>query len=247
MVVATFNIRNGRAFDGTNSWWLRRRSTAAMIGMLDADVLGLQEAYAFQLRYLAARLDGHHVAGSGRRGSTAGEHCSVVTRDARLRLMTHETKWFGDDPTRPSRLAGARFERIATIATYQDRESRRLTVINTHLDERSPHRRAASARQLATWTPRDEPAIVMGDLNTADEAEVFDPLTRAGLRSVLGPDAPGTNHDSRGHVTGARLDHILVTAHFDVVDARVVSTATRRLPSDHWPVRAELQWNTHSA
>jgi endonuclease/exonuclease/phosphatase family metal-dependent hydrolase len=218
-----------------------------MIRALDADVLGLQEAYAFQLRYLTTRLDGYHVAGSGRRGSAAGEHCPVVSREARLGLMSHETRWFGDDPMRPSRLAGARFERIATIATYHDRDSRAFTVINTHLDERSPQRRAASARQLAAWTPSDEPAIVMGDLNTADEADVFDPLTQAGLRSVLGPDAPGTNHDFRGHVTGARLDHILISSHFDVVNAQVVSTTTGRVPSDHWPVRAELRWRANSS
>jgi endonuclease/exonuclease/phosphatase family metal-dependent hydrolase len=243
LVVATFNIRNGRAFDGRNSWWFRRASTRAMVRTLDADVLGLQEAYAFQVRYLSAGLCGYQMVGEGRGGGDKGEHCVLASRHARAALRSHETRWFGDEPARPSRLVGARFERIATVASYIDvLAGRPFTVINTHLDERLGHLRAASAKQLVGWLPRNEPSMVMGDLNTADDPAVIGPLVRHGLRSVLASSAPGTNHDFRGNVAGARLDHIMVSAHFEIADAQVVTNYTGRLPSDHWPVRAELRW-----
>ncbi|HJR24407.1 MAG TPA: endonuclease/exonuclease/phosphatase family protein, partial [Acidimicrobiales bacterium] len=51
--VATFNVRNGRALDGfVRAWPFRRRAVVAAIASLDADVVGLQEAYRFQLRSL---------------------------------------------------------------------------------------------------------------------------------------------------------------------------------------------------
>ena len=42
--VATFNIRNSSAPDGDNAWPVRRNATVAAIELLDADVVGLQDA-----------------------------------------------------------------------------------------------------------------------------------------------------------------------------------------------------------
>ena len=40
--VATFNVRNGIAFDGLDSWPLRRHTTAQAVAGLDADLIALQ-------------------------------------------------------------------------------------------------------------------------------------------------------------------------------------------------------------
>jgi len=82
--VASFNIRNGIAWDGLDSWPLRRPATAATIAGLDADLLGLQEVYGFQQRYLLRRLPGYAATGAGRTdGRSRGERCAVLTASAR--------------------------------------------------------------------------------------------------------------------------------------------------------------------
>lgn len=245
LTVATFNIRNGRALDGRRSWPLRRAAVAAAIVALDADVLALQEVYAFQRRYLAGRTPDRRWAGEGRNGGSRGEQCALVHRPARLDLVSHMTRWFGDVTDRPSRMPGARFPRTATFGTYRDRIGGRfLVVVDTHLDERHTELRRRSVEQLVGWLSPGVPTVVMGDLNT-DDVAILAPLVCHGLVPALPPDAPGTAHAFRGGVDGQRLDHVFVSSDFDVVEARVLlERPGNRLPSDHWPVRVELAWTS---
>ena len=82
--------------------------------------------------------------------------------------------------------------------------------------------------------------IVVGDFNAVpSDVEAWAPLFAAGLEPALAADAPGTAHDFTGRTDVPRLDHILVSRHWEVHDAGVVTARPRgRLPSDHWPVRA---------
>jgi endonuclease/exonuclease/phosphatase family metal-dependent hydrolase len=55
-------------------------------------------------------------------------------------------------------------------------------------------------------------------------------------------DAPGTNHDYGTFEPKVRIDHILVSDHWAVHGAEVVTEKPRgRFPSDHWPVVADLE------
>ena len=78
--VGTFNVRNGLARDGWNSWPFRRGATAAALRGLDADVVGLQEAFGFQARSLQDPCPGYGFTGSGRSPRRWGERCSVAFR-----------------------------------------------------------------------------------------------------------------------------------------------------------------------
>jgi endonuclease/exonuclease/phosphatase family metal-dependent hydrolase len=125
-------------------------------------------------------------------------------------------------------------DRAATVA---------FDAVNTHLDEHRPENRLAGARQLVTWLAPDRPTIVLGDLNTTpDDDEVFSVFRAAGLVPAVPPEAPGTAHRFGGGSDGPRIDHVLVSPHWEVVEAEVVTDAPGRLlPSDHWPVRAALR------
>ena len=50
--VISYNIRNGEAKDGTNSWQYRFPASAMMIMDQMPDIFGVQEAYDYQVRYL---------------------------------------------------------------------------------------------------------------------------------------------------------------------------------------------------
>ena len=105
--VVSFNLRNARAVDGWNSWPFRRRITAAALRDLAPDVAGLQEAYACQERYLLRALGGYSSVSVGRAAGDRGERCPVVHRSSMLRLVSSRTRWYGDDPDGPGRVARA--------------------------------------------------------------------------------------------------------------------------------------------
>lgn len=223
LTVATFNVRTMLGLDGRNSWPFRRGACAAAIASLDADVIGLQEAYRCQLRRVSA---GYDTWGLGRRGGHRGEHTPVLSR---LPVQRDTTRWY-DVP-------GSRYPRIATTA---DLGTFRFT--STHLDESSTDRRNASARQLRGWL--DEvpgPHVVVGDFNAEANASLFETLGL--VRADPGPS--GTTHHFTGKTDGRQIDHILVTPDIEILDAHVAHPPPGdRLPSDHWPVVARLRLPT---
>jgi len=239
--VASFNIRNGRAFDGWNSWPLRRRSTLAAIRSLDADVIGLQEAYPSQRQWLAFRLRTHDVVGEFRDGGRRGEGTPLLLRRATVEHTDAWTRWFGG--LRGVRLPGASFPRIATSAVVTERATGgRARVTNLHLDEHSATNRRASVEELLTWLDEDDDLahVVLGDFNATVEDPIFELLAGHGLRHAVPRGSGGTAHGFTGRSSGRRIDHILVSSSIQVRGASVVTTTGRRLPSDHWPVVAEI-------
>lgn len=245
-VVATFNIRNGLAYDGLNSWPFRRRATARALAEVDADVLGLQEVYRFQRSYLLRRAARYRAIGKGRRNGRGGEQCPVFVREP-IELVSDETRWFGDHPERPGiRLPGASAPRLATIAHCRHgRSGLEFDVVNVHLDEHVEPNRVRSAELLAEWIDDSRPSALLGDFNTTDDDQaVMGPLRAAGFETV--PLDRGTNHDFTGTTDGLRLDHIFVrssaSVRWEVLSGGVWAERTgRRLPSDHWPVVARVR------
>lgn len=241
MRVATFNIRNGRAWDGCNSWPFRRRAVVDALRELDADLIGLQEAFGFQVRWLARRLPDYDVVGEGRDGGGRGERCAVLVRRSAFRVVDARTRWFGATPLHTSRLVGARFPRIATTATLDHATGERWQFTSTHLDEASAERRRASATQLAEWVQTQTPHALVGDFNAPPEDPLFDVLAGAGFRHAVSAEAGGTSHRFTGRRDGRRIDHVLVNDSLDVRSAHVAYRAAHeRLASDHWPVVADL-------
>jgi endonuclease/exonuclease/phosphatase family metal-dependent hydrolase len=244
--LVSFNIRYGRAPDGLHSWWLRRGSTAATLAALTADIVGLQEATAPQMRYLLDRLEPYRSVGVGRRRDGAGEHCPILFRSRDFVWRDDRTRWFGDEPDRPgTKLPRASHPRIATIVRLEPvGTSTTIEVVNTHLDERHADNRLRSLEQLVGWIDDDVPRVIMGDFN-ASPGPVLAPLLDAGFRLAHGDDAGPTFHRFGRTSDGPQIDHILVSPHWEVVDAHVMrETPGWRLPSDHWPVVADVSLPT---
>lgn len=79
--VMTFNIRNGLADDGSNSWEFLRSLTAQVLRDSEADVIDLQENYEFQLDYLMSVLPEYSFYSIGREdGDTQGEQYTILCR-----------------------------------------------------------------------------------------------------------------------------------------------------------------------
>ncbi|HYI60594.1 MAG TPA: endonuclease/exonuclease/phosphatase family protein [Acidimicrobiales bacterium] len=242
--VATFNIRNGLAWDGCNSWPFRRRATLRAIQDLDADVLGLQEVYRFQLRWLARHLPGYVVlAGEGRSSRRGGEMGPLLVRAGSATATGATTRWYGPTPdVAGTRLPEASFPRTATVAElHLIAWDRTVQVATTHLDEARKENRVRSAEQLLGWLRPDLPRLVVGDLNATPPSGTIAALRAGGLEPVLLPEGTGTAHQFTGRRDGVQIDHILSSGEWSVRSATVHATPPGpRLPSDHWPLSADL-------
>jgi endonuclease/exonuclease/phosphatase family metal-dependent hydrolase len=250
--VVTFNVRNAKAWkDGRNHWWLRRESFAQAVEHLGPHVLGLQEVYALQLRWLLDRLPGYRHVGVGRTdGIAKGEFVPILYDPQRLELEATATRWLSDEPDHPgSKTWGNHFPRILTIAWLIDRQNgRRFGVANIHADERNEEIRTRSGAAVAKWLASDVPWLVIGDWNTTAATPALQVLLDAGWADALGhlpADGPEarTNHDYTEERDGTRIDHILLSPAWTVRDAQIVREKPGgRYPSDHWPVLAVLDW-----
>ncbi len=74
LTVISYNIRQGAADDGENSWMYRRPATRAMIEDCKPDIFGVQEAYPEQLQYISEHCKDYNCIGVGREdGDKEGE------------------------------------------------------------------------------------------------------------------------------------------------------------------------------
>lgn len=265
--VMTFNIRYGTAADGADAWDRRRALSIETIRSYDPAVLGVQEALRFQLDEIGAAFPGMAEVGVGRDdGAEAGEYSAILYDGSRFALREHGTYWLSDTPDVAGSMTwGNRYPRLATWALLHD-SAADLTfyVLNTHWDHESQNARERSAAQVVDWLAAnvgDGPVVVMGDFNAGEGNPAFRALLDASDRGVrlrdsfrdVYPDAGGvgTYHAFTGDRTGEKIDAVLVSPAWTVVDAAIVGTSRAgRYPSDHFPVTATLVWRgdrDHSA
>jgi endonuclease/exonuclease/phosphatase family metal-dependent hydrolase len=256
ITLISFNVRYGHAEDGPNSWPFRREWVPAYLRELDADILGLQEAYDDQVRAVHAGLPGYGRVGVGRDdGVCAGEHCVIFYRADRFAVVAEGTFWFSDTPELAgSRTWGNSLPRICTWACLADGHTgRSLRVCNLHLDHAVQPARLRSvhllAERIAAWHD-SAPVIVMGDFNAEEDDPVVTHLQERGSHAlvdtfrVVHPDAAAicTYHGFRGGEIGSKIDYILASRDVTVLDAAIIrSTRGGRYPSDHYPVTAQLR------
>lgn len=254
--VMTFNIRYGTANDGENRWERRQGLVLGIIAERDADVVGLQEALAFQIDEITAAHPGYGVIGVGRDdGRTRGEQAAILYRTERFAVDASGTFWLSDTPeVVASKSWGNGITRVCTWARLIDRETGRgVYVFNAHLDHQSQPSRERSTRLIAERVAartHPDPVVFMGDFNAGEDNPAVAWLAGAGWTNAfraVRPDATevGTFNAFRGETDGAMIDHVFVRDGLRVMDADIDRTNDAgRYPSDHFPVWAALAWET---
>ncbi|HLO97354.1 MAG TPA: endonuclease/exonuclease/phosphatase family protein [Fimbriimonas sp.] len=238
--VMTFNIRNGRANDGENSWPNRRHLTAQVIKKNDPDIIGLQEVYDFQLQYLLSQLPEYEFYSIGRDdGERDGEQCTILWKPDRLHLADSETFWLSDNPSEPgSATWGNRTTRICSMVTFKEG----FTFLNTHLDHESSAARAKGIALILEKLPAN-PWIMVGDLNAEPDSEDLKSLTQSEVIRFHTASQPlGTFHNFTGKSDGEKIDHIFSSPEWSARAIQVDRTKDEGLyPSDHYPVTCQLK------
>lgn len=257
--VMSFNIRYGTANDGDNHWSMRRELLFDVLRERDADLVGLQEALAFQIDEIGAAAPGYAAIGVGRDDAAgAGEFSAILFRKSRLRVADAGTFWLSDTPGVPaSKSWGNNITRICTWARFVDRDGRGFYLFNVHLDHESQPSRERSVALLrqridARAFPSD-PVVVTGDFNAGERNPALTALAGRGDAAspfvdtyrVLHPDEAvvGTfTGFTIGNTAGEKIDYVLVQPAAEVITAEIIRTSRNgRYPSDHFPVSALIR------
>jgi endonuclease/exonuclease/phosphatase family metal-dependent hydrolase len=263
--VMSFNIRYGTAMDGENHWDRRKEFLVETIRAFRPDLVGTQETLGFQRDFLAEKLPEFAVIGVGREdGQEKGEMTAIYVRRSRFEIVKSGHFWLSETPeVAGSKSWDSALPRMVTWVDLRDRETPRRTVIrwfNTHFDHMGVEARKQSAGLLRQRVQQasDRAVIVTGDFNAVEGSDPYRNLfgeadgraspLRDTFRSV--PESEqrfenvgtfsGFKASQRG---GGRIDWIGVSEHFRVRSSDIDYTEREgRTPSDHFPVRAVLEW-----
>lgn len=250
--VMSFNVRTPADTEPGRRWEDRRDAMVEVITQAHPQVVGTQELTQPQAEYLAAHLHGYRWFGQGRRGGEGDEHMGVFYDARALTLVESGDFWLSDTPEVPGSISwGHPFPRMVTWGLFERRaDGRRFYLYNTHLpyrDEDEPARVRGAQLLLSRLSalPADVPVVLTGDFNTEPGSDTWRTLTaslhdaRSGARDVKGPRL--TFHDFTGQGQH-QLDWILLRGFQPDAFATLDARPNGRLPSDHFPVMADLRF-----
>lgn len=258
LLVMSFNIRYDNPDDAPNDWTHRKDSLAALIRTYSPDVLGTQEVLHQQLTDLKERLPEYEAYGVGRLdGRQQGEYAAILYRRDRFSVEDAGYFWLSDQPEVAGSMGwDAACERIATWLILQDEKtSRRIFLLNTHLDHVGGEARKRSAELIKSRLNRlaqGLPVIVMGDFNAAPTDPIYrmmtdetDPLSLRDTRlEVKQPEGEeGTFHNFARLVASdrPRIDYILKNQYLETLHQEHIATDRGAVClSDHHAVLARL-------
>ncbi len=267
LLVMSFNIRTGNANDGPNRWANRWDMVCDVVRRYDADLVGLQEAYRFQVDRIVETLPEYGWIGVGRDdGRAEGEHSAILYRKDRLTVADAGTFWLSDTPEVAGSITwGNACTRVCTWGHFVHTVSgKSFYMYNLHLDHVSQPSREKSAVLLTdrmAGRGDDDLVIVTGDFNAGEHNYVIQYLTgrmvlaldngRASRTPVplvdtfreIHPYATpvGTFNGFRGDSAGDKIDYIFVPPGTRVIDAAIIyDNVNGRYPSDHFPIIASL-------
>ena len=250
LTVMSYNIRNGEAKDGTNSWIYRAGASVEMLEDQNPDIFGVQEAYDYQVRLLTEFPGTYKSIGVGREdGKTEGEFMSIFYRKDAFKVMKWGTFWLSETPEKPSLGWDAACRRTATWALLKHKKSgKKFFYVNTHLDHVGWEARrkglALIVDRIAAINPKGLPMVLTGDFNMTPERPEFEELNKR-MKSAR-ETAVITDHKATFHNWGkentAVIDYIYYSGFSACEKFETITKGymDRKFVSDHYPVKAIL-------
>jgi len=245
--VMTFNLRFDNKKDGPNAWSSRRELVTRLIERHGPSILGTQEGMWSQLVYLRDTLSEYHIHAPDRILDATCQYPTLFFNKDDFVVREGGEFWLSKTPeVHRSKNWDSAFPRMMNFAQVSAVNSDNVFwVAVTHLDHIGTEARYQQARILANWVKsRTGPVILMGDFNDSPGSQVHNMLTSSdiGLHDtwqILGREEDQnstTHHGFTGIPQKTRMDWILVSSHFRVIEAEIIKDHSGdRYPSDHFP------------
>lgn len=253
MKFLTFNVRIDLESDGINQWKNRIKSVAQVINDGHYDLIGLQEPNKTMLDSLLDLCPNFKYTGSPRDHNN--EMNPILFNSEKMRLLSSETIWLSATIDKPSKYPDSHFNRIATIATFEDRRTfRMIRFVNTHLDYANDEVQTKQMQVLIKHlniqtSAKRLPTIIIGDFNAPLHASVHQYLREAkiahsNLTSVYENEpVHGTYHQFKGTYESDPIDYAYFTKHFKKEAFRIITEKIFQVyPSDHFPIEFSLDF-----
>ncbi len=136
--VCTFNLRFDHAPDGINSFTNRRAFIRENFPKHNVDLIGFQEVLPHMRDWLIETFPEYEICGMGRNEDLRGESNVIAFRRSKFDLVSLNTFWLSDTPTKPGSFFStdqSTNPRICTYVTLYHKETKKLLrFYNTHLD-----------------------------------------------------------------------------------------------------------------
>ena len=247
--VMSYNIRNSKADDGTNSWQFRYPATAEMLTDRKPDVFGIQEALEDQIKFIEMNCRDYRWVGVGRdNGKKEGEYMAVFYNRNTVSLLKWGTFWLSETPSEPSMGWDAACFRTATWALMKDKKTgRKFYFVDTHLDhvgkEAQKNGLALIVSKISEINPEGYPMVLVGDFNVTPDDSVLDGLDqKMSSARVVAEKTDNTGTFTQWGKTSLVIDYIYFSGFGSCPEFRTVTDryADRKFVSDHYPVTATL-------
>ena len=251
ITVVSYNIRHGKAKDGTNSWEFRAPTSPMMIEDQKPDVLGFQEALDNQIKFITEFTKGYDYIGVGRDdGKQKGEQMGILFNKKAVKLLKWGTYWLSETPDKPSMGWDAACYRTATWALLKDKATgKKFYYVNTHLDhvgwEARKNGLALIMNRVAAMNKEGYPLVITGDFNMTVDRPEFDEI-KARMHNAR-EEAVTTDHHNTYNGWGkaratAIIDYVWYSGFSSCIEYETITKPymDRTYISDHFPIRATL-------
>ena len=282
LYVGEFNIRNDNTKDAAagNGWTVRCPVVCDILKVESFDIFGTQEVLHNQLEDMLAALPDYDYVGVGRNdGKTSGEYAAIFYNSDRVKCLSSGHFWLSETPEVVGSVGwDAKYTRICTWGQFKDRETgKKFWMFNLHMDHRGVEARKQSALLVIERIKKmcgKQPYILLGDYNVDQFNPIYPMMMESGMfvdchdvAAVRFAPTGSMNYFKTDFKTDSRIDHVLVSDDFDVLDYTVLTYSywseekpsaeaqeaikageegvvvhKQRLPSDHYPVGIHLKF-----
>lgn len=261
---------SGEPMDSPKRWDNRKPALVAMYKDILPDIIGTQEAYLSQWRYIKEQLAplGYDCVGKLMSDWSdnpdpkdiyeevaMGQIVGIFFRTEAVSVVRWGVFSLSEKPDEPilEPALGAKSKRQATWAVFELKSNgRRIFVLNTHLDTNGNEVRATELAlimdRVAMYNTENLPVLMTADWNAAANTEVFDSIRDSyNLARSVAPDSQNES-SYNGYGGGSTyLDHIWFSKGkgLRILNYRVVKEQyDPAIPyySDHWAIYSDFQY-----
>ena len=251
--VMSYNMRQGTAKDGTNSWEFRWPATIEMLEDVQPDVFGVQEAVGIQIKIVDEFTTLYKNVGVGREdGKKGGEHMSIFWNKKTVKLLKWGTYWLSETPDTPSKGWDAACMRTATWALMKDKKTgKKFYFVNTHLDHKGRQAQKNGLKviveRIAEMNKEGYPMVLTGDFNVRPDNICLIDLDRmmTSTRKIAKKTDNHATYNGWGRSdAGNIIDYIYVSGFSSVPEYQTVTKKFGKIAfiSDHYPVMSVLEF-----